>query len=230
MNLTKKIIGLTLGIRFARSFRIPDISGEIIDNFLYDEGSPFGAEMFTHVQETSAREKILYNPDTTEYLRLNTDDLILGKRVEQDFEEKFTWIETKVLAYYKEIIFKKYEIKNISRIGIIFHHKIHKVKELNKYILQITKEGVSDSENINISFSKRLPSRAGLYRKGVKDYKNTIYHIKSTEDALFVQLDYQYYYSPHIEDLRDCFTEKIISSAKDFLGNQFYSWLSSYEK
>jgi hypothetical protein len=230
MDLTKMIIGITLGIRFARSFRIPDISGEIIDNLLYNENSPFGIELFTHVQESSVREKILYNPKTTEYLRLNTDDIILGIQVEQNFKQKYEWIRTKILDYYKDTIFKKYEIKNIVRIGIIFHHKIKKIKELDKYISQITHEKVTDVENINIGFSKKLITREALYRKGVNDYKNTIYQIDSTEEALFVRLDYQYYYKPLIEDLRDCFTDKIVTDAKDFLENQFYSWLSYYEK
>jgi hypothetical protein len=31
------IIGITIGIRYSRSFRIPDVSGDIIDHILYSE-------------------------------------------------------------------------------------------------------------------------------------------------------------------------------------------------
>lgn len=50
-NLKDNIIGLTLGIRYNRSFRIPDISGDMIDNILYNEKSPFGEEFFPRMQE-----------------------------------------------------------------------------------------------------------------------------------------------------------------------------------
>ena len=36
-NLKNNIIGLTIGIRYNRSFRIPDVSGDIIDNIVYYE-------------------------------------------------------------------------------------------------------------------------------------------------------------------------------------------------
>ena len=41
MEFKKNIEQLVLGIRFAKSFRIPDIAGSIIDNILYGEKSPF---------------------------------------------------------------------------------------------------------------------------------------------------------------------------------------------
>jgi len=50
-DLKNNIIGLTVGIRFNRSFRIPDVSGDIIDNILYSDKSPFGTKFFPKVQE-----------------------------------------------------------------------------------------------------------------------------------------------------------------------------------
>ena len=75
-DFRKDIIGLTLGIRYAKSFRIPDISGDIVDHILYSSNSPFGTEFFPKLQSFS-QEKILHNPKTSEYLRINTDDVIL---------------------------------------------------------------------------------------------------------------------------------------------------------
>lgn len=48
-------------------------------------------------------------------------------------------------------------------------------------------------------------------------------------EAIYADLDYQYYYEPAIEDLRECFTEKILEDAKSFLENNFYNWLNKYE-
>ncbi len=71
-ELTKSIIGLTIGIRFSRSFRVPDIAGEVIDHILNSSNSPFGTTFFPKVQENSNGERTLYNPDTSEYLRIYT--------------------------------------------------------------------------------------------------------------------------------------------------------------
>ena len=228
-NLQKNIIGITIGIRFARSFRIPDISGNIIDNILYGEKTPFGTKFFPKVQENSNREKTLYNPKTSEYLRINTDDLILGIEIDDDFQKKFDWLKSDVLNYFKDTLFREYKIKNIRRVGIIFSHKISKNKKLNEAVSLITEKTLDDVDNVNISFSKKLVATEALYRKDVSDYKNTIYNFDEMKEAIYSALDYQYYYEPAIEDLRDCFVDKIFDDAKSFLENNYYKWLSKYE-
>ena len=92
MDLKQKIVGITFGIRFNRSFRVPEISGEMIDDILYSNKTPFGTEFFPKIQET-AREKVLFNNKTNEYLRINTDDIILGVEIKDNFEEKFNWLK-----------------------------------------------------------------------------------------------------------------------------------------
>ncbi len=228
-DLKNNIIGITLGIRFNRSFRIPDISGDIIDNVLYSAKTPFGTSFFPKVQENSSREKTLFNAKTSEYLRINTDDLILGVGVENDFEKKFNWIKNDVLPYFQNELFKNYEIKNIRRVGIIFSHKIGKNKKLTEAVASFTENKVSDADNISVSFSKKASATEALFRKGVNDYKNRIYNFQELKEAVYADLDYQYYYEPAIEDLRECFTDKILDEAKNFLENTFYKWLNKYE-
>ncbi len=227
-NLEKNIIGITIGIRFARSFRIPDISGNIIDDILYSEKTPFGVKFFPKVQENSNREKTLYNPKTSEYLRINTDDLILGIEIDNDFQKKFDWLKTDVLNYFKKTLFQEYRIQNIRRVGIIFSHKISKDKKLSEAVSLITGKALNDADNVSVSFSKKLVATEALYRKGVNDYKNTIYNFGEIKEAIYSALDYQYYYEPAIEDLRDCFVDKIFDDAKSFLENNYYEWLSKY--
>lgn len=228
-NLENNIIGITIGIRFARSFRIPDISGNIIDNILYGEKTPFGTKFFPKVQENSNREKTLYNSTTSEYLRINTDDLILGIEIDNDFQKKFDWLKSDVLNYFKDTLFREYKIKNIRRVGIIFSHKISKNRKLNEAVSLITEKALDDVDNVSISFSKKLVATEALYRKDVSDYKNTIYNFDEMKEAIYSALDYQYYYEPAIEDLRDCFVDKIFDDAKSFLENNYYKWLSKYE-
>lgn len=228
-SLEKNIVGLTLGIRFKKSFRIPDISGDIIDNVLYNEKTPFGTSFFPKVQENSTREKTLFNPKTSEYLRINTDDFILGIEVNNDFGKKFSWLKEEVLKYYQEELFKTHEIKNIRRLGIIFSHKIKRNKKLTQLVSSLTENEISDADSISFSFSRKGPSTEALFRKGVNDYKNSIYNFLELKEAVYTELDYQYYYEPAIEDLRECFTEKVLDSAKAFLEENFYKWLNKYE-
>ena len=208
MDMKNNIIGLILGIRFNRSFRIPDISGDIIDNILYSKETPFGTNFFPKTEGISGQEKTLFNPKTFEYLRINSDDLILGIEVNNNFEEKFNWIKNDVLNYFKNVLFYNYNIKNIRRLGIIFAHKLGKNKKLYDAVSLLTENEVSEADNINISFSKKAPVIESLFRKGVDDYKNRIYNIQELEEAIYTDLDYQYYYKPAIEDLRECFMEK----------------------
>ena len=228
-DLKNNIIGLTVGIRFNRSFRIPDVSGDIIDNVLYSDKSPFGTKFFPKVQENSNREKTLFNPQSSEYLRINTDDVILGIAVDNDFDKKFNWLKNNVLPYFQNELFRTYEIQNIRRFGIIFSHKISKNKKLTEAVSSFTENEITDADNINVSFSKKDPATEALFRKGVNDYKNRIYNFQELKEAVYADLDYQYYYEPAIEDLRECFIDKILDDAKSFLENNFYKWLNKYE-
>ena len=223
------VAGITLGIRYSRSFRIPDISGDIIDDILYHNSSPFSNDFFVRVQEQTNREKILSDTHTKNYLRINTDDLILGIEINENFEKQFKWINEDILTYFKERLFKEYQINNIHRIGIIYHHKVKKVKRLSNLVSDLTSNKIVDATNISISFSKKLPTSEALYRKNVNDYKNTIYEFFETKTSMNANLDYQYYFEPQIQDLRDCYTESIIKGSKDFLKNTYYPIISGYE-
>ncbi len=226
MDYINQIVGVTLGIRYAKSFRIPDIAGEIVDAVLYGKDSPFDPNIFPRIQENTARERTLYHPDTTEYLRINTDDIILGLALDNNFDEKVTWLENKAFYYFENHLFPKYEIKNIKRIGIMFDHKISKSTEVEQAVSLLTRKNVVDAENVNISFSKKLAAQEALYRKGVNDYKNTIYSFFEGGEALLARLDYQYYYEPVVEDLRECFGDKIFSDAKHFLTSNYHKWIT----
>ncbi|MEK7551948.1 MAG: hypothetical protein AAB534_00880 [Patescibacteria group bacterium] len=229
MDSKQKIVGITFGIRFNRSFRVPEISGEMIDDILYGNKTPFGTEFFPKVQET-AREKTLFNNKTNEYLRINTDDIILGIEIKDDFEKKFEWLKNEVLTYFKDILFKEYGLKNIRRVGIVFSHKVEKDPNLDSAIKVLTKNKIDGVDNVNISFSKKLPATDALVRKNVNDYKNTIYNITEMDNSILAELDYQYYYNPPIEDLRECFIDKVLADAKTFLEGSYYNWLKLENK
>ena len=50
------------------------------------------------------------------------------------------------------------------------------------------------------------------------------------DNAILAELDYQYYYNPPIEDLRECFVDKVLADAKTFLEGSYYNWLKLENK
>jgi hypothetical protein len=228
-KLKNKIIGISLGVRFVRTFRISDISGDIIDNILHCDKSPFDIKYFPKIKENSAREKVLLNDETGDYFRINTDDLILAISVKEDFDKKINFIKNSVLPYYKDTLFKKYKIENIKRIGIIFHHKLDKIEKINNLVKDLTSEKVDEVNNINLSFSKKLPTTEGLISKDVNNFKNTIYTFEQQNDEIFFNFDYQYYYEPALQDLRDTDIDNITSTSSKYLEENVYNnWLNEY--
>jgi hypothetical protein len=227
-----QISGITFGVRFNRSFRIPEISGEMVDEILYGTDSPFSAEFFPKIDRNSS-EKTLYSPNADgnaeRYLRINTDDIILAWKVNDGYEEAFRWLKDDVVKYYKDKLFLKFGIKNIQRAGIVYTHTIPDTSKLQKTVNDLTSTKVSDATGINLSFAKKGPAMEALYRSGVSDYKNTIYNLKESNGSGTASLDYQYYYNPTIEDLRECSIEKVLEDSQNFLESNFYTWLKDYE-
>lgn len=227
LKLDDEIKWLTLGIKFNRSFRMTDVTGEIVDDILTNARSPFNEKIFPKI-ETSKWEKVLHNEDTGEYLRVNTDDLILSVRVDKDFDIKFEWLKETVLSYFKEHLFHKYKIKNIRRFGVVFLHEIVPNEKLRTSVGALTNGTIIDPSQITVSFSKKDVAVEGLLKKGVNDYKNHIYSLQEEGKSVNATLDCQYYYDPIIEDLRDCFTESILDDAKKHLHESFQIWLMNY--
>ena len=225
----EKIVGITIGIRFARSFRLRDVYGEIIDDVLFSKDSPFNTKFFPAIQENS-HEKTLYNPETTEYLRINTDDIILAVRVEQNFEKRFGWLKEDVFSFYEDQLFSAHSIKNIKRIGIIFTHKVEPQKTINEAISLFTKNTIKNPENFSLSFSQKEVSLNAISKKGVNDYKNVIYNFTEVEGSMLSEMDFQHYFNPSVEDLRDCYGKNIFDEAKSFLVKNYYSWLEKHEQ
>lgn len=229
-KLEKTITALTIGIRYQKSFRVADITGEIIDTILLDKNSPFDHKLFPRIEVNSAWEQTLYNPETFEYLRINTDDIILSLAVDDNFSQKFNFLHSKVIPFYEGTLFTRHDINNIIRVGIIYSHKLDRSQEFSNKISAIAENKINDPENISISFSKKHVTSEALIRKNVNDYKNTIFSFREMKENLICDLDYQYFYDPAIEDLRDGKLKDIISQSNTYRTDNYYEWLKNYVK
>jgi len=226
-NLNDKIIDITIGIRFQRSFRIKDVLGAITDKLVYSESSPLNEYFERQTQNNS--EMTLTNEQGS-YLRVNTDDIILKHVIEKDIDKELKFL-AEYLKYIKKII-KKYNITGINRIGIIYNHKIENdQKKFINAISGITNSQFSDVDDFSLSFSKKLSATSGVIKKGVNDYKNVIYLFrKISRTELAIGLDYQKYFLPPLDDIEDKDFEDFISNSKQYLENTFYTNFETNEE
>ena len=229
-DIKKTVVGVTIGIRFMRTFRLPDMSGEIIDNILNDDNSPFDKKFFPRVNETVAKVKTLFN-ENGENLKISTDDFILSLKVDENFDEKITFLKDKVLNYFNSI-FDLFTIENIQRIGVMFYCNLPNPKKLNDTVKTITNHSVSDMQTFDLTFSQKKQTMDGILKKGVDDYINIIYTITKdkSNDLLGYNFDFQRFFSPDIMKLKDAKLDNHLDSAVKALEETYQSWIKDYDE
>lgn len=223
-----KIQKIVLGIRYSKSFRIPDIDGEISDEILYGDGTPFGPAFFPSTSEGVGGERTLYDEaNEANFIRIHTEDIILSIKV-SDFDADFKKLKDTYLPFLTEKVFRKFDIKNIYRIGVIYDHKLQPSDAMATLVTNSTNNAVRTPANIRFGFSEKLAVAEGQLKKGVNDWRNTIYTLVQSEESLLARLDYQHLFKPQVEDIRDAEPARILEESKAFLAANFHDWLNTY--
>jgi hypothetical protein len=223
-----RISTLTFGIRYSKSFRIPDIGGEIVDRFLYTKESPFDTDYFPQVTEFRDGGRLLLNKKTERFIRFNVSDIVFGMQVDT-FDGAFRHVTEDILPFLKTDYFGKYKIGLIQRVGIILSHKLEPSPATQTIVSALTHKNITEANNFQIQFSQKLPVTTAQFKKGVNDYRNTIYTFLLDEQGFIADLDYQHYFAPDIEDIRDASPETIFQEAKAYTEKKFHPWLRLYE-
>lgn len=228
-NIKDKIIGMTMGIRFSRTFRIPDIAGEMVDYILNDSKSPFDAKFFPKYNETSTKTKTLFN-ENGENLKITSDDIIISIKVDKNFDEKFKFFKEKIVDFFY-CFFDAFSIESISRIGVVFYCNIEHPVKLNESIANITNNSVNKIQSLNLFFSEKKQTQEGLIKKGVKDYINIIYSIvkEKNEDDLEFNLDYQKNFIPVALKLKETKLDNHLDKAFEELNEAYEKWIKTYD-
>ncbi len=220
-NLEKQVSDITIGIRFQRSFKIQDILGTITDKLLHDENSPLSVDYFPR-RDQNLSEMILTN-DKESYLKVNTDDIIFRHSIEKDLHNDIEFMK-EYLKYIRKLL-RKYNIQNITRIGIIYNHKFKgDQSKFDDAIKSITNNTLVETDNFSFSFSKKIPDPTALYDTDVDDYRNVIYIFKKISDKIFsASVDYQKYFKPPLEYIEDELYENLLNDSRHFLEKKFYN-------
>lgn len=227
-NINDYLVGIVIGIRYRANFSIEDSLGEIVDKILYGKKSYFNPEKFPLVRN-DGNEKILYNNETNDKLTINNSNIIIDLVFSEVFKkENYSEILEKFNEEIIDGIMRNYKITEINRLGLI-HRYVFPEKELAKNFIDKTigktLEGVND---INLTFSKKLPVSEALTIKEIFDYRNVIFNIikKADEDKLKLSVDYQKFFNPFLSSSSEIKFDNYINSMKDFNSKSFLNWLN----
>lgn len=228
-ELSKKIVGIALGVRFSRSFRIPDMSGEIIDNILRDSRSPFDTEFFPNYRESSTREKILLNKNG-DSIKITPDDFIFSLKINEDFEKKYVFTKEKFIEYVI-YLFDQFAIEDISRVGILFYCNLSNSSKFSEAIKTITNQNIQSIKSFDLTFARKVKTEEGLLKKGVKDYINIIYSLSRNEDdeSIEFKYDYQKYFLPTVTKLKDTKLEYHFEKSFKSFESEYAKWIKDYD-
>lgn len=223
------ITNIVFGIRYVRSFRIPQITGQIVDDVLRSQKSPFDDKVFPKVLEDVNGGRRLCSDTGESWISVTKDDLVLSWEI-TDFKKDFDFFKTALLPYMVGLI-SDYNISRISRFGTIFRHKVQNRQLAGHVAKQLTKDSISDPNDFLARFSKKLPTVEGVAIKEKSDYRNVIYTFESTDGGLFIDIDYQYLFEPHLGDIRAAALSPndFFLSAKRFVEDQ-YKWIDAVQE
>ncbi len=207
----KKII---LGIKYNRSFNVPNMTGKIFDHILSSEGSPFKRDFFNVVAETINDGRCLINQKKGDMLSIDIDNVILLLNTDK-FDQTIADIKEKYFPYINNEILKKFSFTNFDRIGIVFEHKLNNDNAAIKKIAEniFNKECIVTPDNFDLIFSNKIPSKNGFIKKELIDYYNLVQTFQQNKAGLIFKFDYQLYYGPVISSSDDLEFNKFVDIA-----------------
>ena len=221
---------ITCGIRFEKSFRIGDISGQIFDTVLHNSSSPFGTDFFPRFQELNTQDRALVNSERGYYLRITTSDIVFQYTIQENkksLDSQIEWFKKDAIKFIIDKIIHENGIKNIIRFGFMVTHVINGENLGGNVINQLSGGEIKSADQFTLRFGNKDITGDGLIKKGVDDYVNKITTIRQTGETEYdITLDYQYYFIPQMTNLKDWDEDKFFERAQISLDNRFYSMIN----
>lgn len=228
-NLDNYLVGIVIGIRYRANFSIEDSLGAIVDKILYDKKAFFSPKIFPLVQNTG-NGKVLLNDKNSDRLTINNSNIVLDVLFDGSFEKEDC--EQLIDKFYEQIIegiMKQYKITEIIRIGIVKRY-LFQLEDLAESFINKTIGNTLDGINdINLRFSKKIPTSEAMVHLEVLDYSNVIFNIikQSDKNELFVSMDYQKYFDPFLSSVSELKYEEFIKTMNNFNKNNYLNWLNN---
>lgn len=211
--MNKKIHKISIGIKYARTFKLQSVSGDIID-FCLDKFANLGFEKMNGIDKSfvliSTNEGEINNS-----LSVSIDNIVLSRVVSSINDDEIK----KDFATLKEI-FSEFKIRNIDRIGIVLEYEVSGYKVFQKELLH-----ESDFNTIEIRTSKNIDDRKNIHVLKIDNhnYDKVIFSFTKDEKE-YISFDYQSHYSPVYSKLSDINFEDLLKKSKLYIDNNIKSW------
>ncbi len=207
----QNLFKFTYGVRFKHTFRLNDISGEIIDKVLY-KNDYFSVSDFKNVSR-DGNGFVLFtqdDPENNDVFRMAVTDMIYTHVLKdenlKDILRKYTEILSRFFA--PEII-EKYNLIT-QRIGIVYQSSMDQETH-RKVSAQYFKGEFDDS--LEFKFSKKATVPIACINANRNDYVNKLFSSSRIADNNHMfAYDYQHFFDPHQAYISDK-VEKIIKSS-----------------
>lgn len=197
-----------IGIRHKRNFSVLDKFGEIVDDIVDNPSSEFPKGYFNAVS-SEGFTKTITNEKTKNHIKLTQFDLIYSYHFEDSKnckeEDKVFW--DRFNNYIVPFIIEKYNIRDFSRIGIVYTFEFINKKDYEKSLSNIISTNFTNVNNIR--FSEKDTTEEGRLYKGTDDYINKLYSLNIDNDNAIFSYDFQYYFSPLKSIFKQCEIDKI---------------------
>jgi hypothetical protein len=230
-NLDEFLVGIAIGVRFRPNFSIEDQLGRVADDLLYKSQSSFG-RLFHEVRAAvGGTGKQLFNRSTGDVLTIDNSNFILELGVSPSIT--VDEIHHLISAYNEEVIhgvMKSCDVRQIHRIGYVCRY-IFTIEDLaHRFVNKTIGRSFEGVDDINLAFSKRIPSEAAIAQRYVNDYHNVIFNIIKYADKseIYMSVDYQKLFDPLLPSVNEIPFGPFIQSAERFNRDNYLPWLNTY--
>jgi hypothetical protein len=222
---------LAFGVRYEPQLKLIDKIGEVFDEILRADGTPFGPETFP-LTDANPLQHRLVNTETDSWLLINSQDTILQLLVKTRNESKVDEWARDFQEYVLRPLRKIGGIKNISRYGVLLHFKEEKATSLkNPPVKRYFSPEFPNVNSLAMRFSRRLPVEEALGKKRVDDFRNAIYSVEQSESGqVLVSIDYQEYFQPMLDagEWDDRPFPAFVDRGTDYVGGEFQRWFEKF--
>lgn len=211
-----RIKEILIGIRHKRNFSILDKFGEIVDDIVDNPSTGFPRGYFDGVS-AEGFTKTIANEKTKNHIKFTQFDLIYSHNFEksENYEKENNKFWDRFNNYIVPDIIEKYNIRDFSRIGIVYTFEFKEIKDYEKSLSNII---TSNFTNVNnIKFSEKDTTEKGRLYKDTNDYINKLYSLNVNNNIAIFSYDFQYYFTPLKSIFKQCEMDKIIKRSQSEL-------------
>jgi hypothetical protein len=224
------LISIVMGVQYRPNFSIEDQLGKIADLILYTKDAFFNPKIFPLVTSATGRRKF-HSETSKDSLIIDNSNIIL----EIIFGDSFQLSQKPdIIKYFnKEIIngiMKIFLIHDITRIGYVNRYVFKEEQLASKFVERTIGNTLQGINDINLSFSKKLPLQESIVKKDISDYDNVIFNVvkKSALEEIFMAIDYQRYFDPYLQSTSELKIDDFFINAGKYNQKSFPTWIKNY--